>query len=69
MSAEWSAVLDDWAHRFFQEMDYQREATNTLTFKNHMAGVENITVADVYPELTSRKVSKQECSPIREVGG
>ena len=33
MHGDWAAVLDDWALRFFQEMDYQLEAYNTMTFK------------------------------------
>lgn len=37
-------------------MDYQLEAYNTMTFKKHMAGLENVRVATVFPELTSRKV-------------
>ena len=37
-------------------MDYQLEAYNTMTFKKHMAGLEGVKVATVFPELTSRKV-------------
>ena len=49
-------VLDDWAVRFFQEMDYQAEAYNMMTFKAQMRALQGITVADVYPDLTSRRV-------------
>lgn len=52
----WAEVLDDWAGRFFQEMDYQAEAYNMLTFKQQMASLDGIVVADVYPEWTSRRV-------------
>ncbi len=61
MSAEWATVLDEWATRFFAEMDYQKEAFNTATFKRQMAGLEGIEVADVYPDLTSSKVGMGEC--------
>ncbi|GLI67906.1 hypothetical protein VaNZ11_012232 [Volvox africanus] len=56
MSDQWAVVLDDWATRFFEEMDYQLEAYNTMAFKKQMASLQGITVATVYPELTSRKV-------------
>jgi predicted unusual protein kinase regulating ubiquinone biosynthesis (AarF/ABC1/UbiB family) len=39
-----------------QEMDYQLEAGNTMTFKAHMAQLSGIKVASVYPELTSRNI-------------
>ncbi|KAG2484763.1 hypothetical protein HYH03_016417 [Edaphochlamys debaryana] len=56
MSNQWSIVLDDWGQRFFEEMDYQLEAYNTMTFKKQMASLPGITVATVYPEFTSRKI-------------
>jgi aarF domain-containing kinase len=39
-----------------QEMDYQLEAHNTMTFKQHMIGLQGVRVATVYPEFTSRKI-------------
>lgn len=36
MSGEWSGALDDWATRFFEELDYQLEASNTIAFKKSM---------------------------------
>ncbi|GLC37542.1 hypothetical protein PLESTM_000600400 [Pleodorina starrii] len=56
MSDQWAVVLDDWANRFFEEMDYQLEAYNTMAFKKQMASLQGISVATVYPEFTSRKV-------------
>eukprot|EP00798_Chlamydomonas_sp_ICE-L_P016541 gene16541-22770_t len=56
MSDQWACALDDWAFRFFQEMDYQLEAYNTMTFQRQMVGLEGVMVATVYPELTTRKV-------------
>ncbi|KXZ44555.1 hypothetical protein GPECTOR_65g173 [Gonium pectorale] len=56
MSDQWAVVLDDWATRFFEEMDYQLEAQNTMAFKQQMASLQGISVATVYPELTTRKV-------------
>jgi aarF domain-containing kinase len=40
MSDQWAVVLDDWATRFFEEMDYQREASNTMVFKEQMAALQ-----------------------------
>eukprot|EP00983_Pelagomonas_calceolata_P081624 1155635-Pelagomonas_calceolata.AAC.7 len=37
-------------------MDYMAEAHNTMTFKKNMESLEGVTVATVYPELTSREV-------------
>jgi len=54
MHGDWAAVLDDWALRFFQEMDYQLEAYNTMTFKRQMAALEGVVVPDVYPEFSTR---------------
>ncbi|GFR50186.1 hypothetical protein Agub_g12356 [Astrephomene gubernaculifera] len=56
MSDQWAVVLDDWATRFFEEMDYQLEAHNTMAFKQQMASLQGISVATVYPQFTSRKV-------------
>ncbi|KAJ9524189.1 hypothetical protein QJQ45_004999 [Haematococcus lacustris] len=55
MSDSWALALDDWAVRFFQEMDYQLEAHNTISFKQSIAGLQGVRVATVHQELTSRK--------------
>ncbi|GAX83432.1 hypothetical protein CEUSTIGMA_g10857.t1 [Chlamydomonas eustigma] len=60
MSDQWALTLDDWALRFFQEMDYQLEAYNTMTFQKNMSSLQAIVVATVYPELTSNKVIVSE---------
>lgn len=56
MHGDWAAVLDDWALRFFQEMDYQLEAYNTMTFKRDMAGLEGVVVPEIFPEFSSRYI-------------
>lgn len=40
MRDEWAGVLDEWALRFFQEMDYTLEAYNTSTFKRQMVNLD-----------------------------
>jgi aarF domain-containing kinase len=39
-----------------QEMDYELEAYNMITFKRDMEPLKNIVVADVHPEFTRRRV-------------
>lgn len=39
-----------------QEMDYQKEAVNMITFKDHMKEIDSIAVPDVHPQLTTRRV-------------
>lgn len=56
LSADWAAVIDGWALRFLHEMDYLREAQNSVTFKAQMAELEGIMVADHYPALTNLEV-------------
>ena len=47
MSKAWAAVLDVWAERFFQELDYQLEAYNTLTFQRQLADLPRIVIPQV----------------------
>jgi len=54
MRDEWAGVLDDWATRFFGEMDYQLEAYNTMTFKRQMAALEGIKVCDTISTSMAR---------------
>lgn len=49
-------LIDEWATRFFHELDYEREAQNGMTFKEQMAGLDGIVVADVYQHLSSKDV-------------
>ncbi len=49
-------LIDEWATRFFQELDYEREARNAAVFRDQMASLGGITVAEVYENLTSREV-------------
>lgn len=49
-------LIDEWATRFFHELDYEREAQNGMTFKEQMAGLEGIVVADVYQDLSNKEV-------------
>ncbi|CAG9463928.1 unnamed protein product [Pedinophyceae sp. YPF-701] len=55
VSADLVALLDEWSERFFFEMDYTHEAENSMRFQADMKGLEGVTVADVYPELSTRR--------------
>lgn len=52
----WVGLIDEWAARFFHELDYEREADNGMTFKQQMEGLDGIVVADVYQQLTNKRV-------------
>lgn len=52
----WTGIIDEWAGRFFDELDYSREARNAVVFKEQMAALEGIKVPDVFPELCSQEV-------------
>ena len=56
VSTDWVGLIDEWAQRFFHELDYDREARNAVLFKQQMEHLEGITVAPVYSELTSGEV-------------
>lgn len=56
MNTDWVGLIDEWAGRFFQELDYEREASNAAVFRDQMAGLRGITVAEVYPGLTNHEV-------------
>ena len=51
------ALLDEWASRFFEELDYVREGQNATKFAEQMRyDLPQIVVPSTYSELTSRKV-------------
>ena len=56
VSTDWVGLIDEWARRFFHELDYDREARSAMQFKEQMAPLGGITVAPVYTELTSGEV-------------
>lgn len=52
----WTGIIDEWAGRFFHELDYSREARNATIFQKQMEKLEGITVPMVYHELCSQEV-------------
>lgn len=49
-------LIDEWAARFFDELDYRTEARNALRFAKHMEGLDGITVSVPREKLTNRTV-------------
>ena len=54
--SDWTSLIDEWAGRFFHELDYEREAINSTVFKQQMAGLDGIFVADVNVQLSNKEV-------------
>lgn len=54
------ALLDNWAFRFFDELDYVQEGKNTERFAENMKSIPNIKVPRVFMKYTSRKVLMTE---------
>eukprot|EP00775_Hariotina_reticulata_P008944 gene8944-9121_t len=51
------ALLDEWAARFFDELDYVKEGQNATKFAQQMAAdLPQVVVPSTYSELTSRRV-------------
>jgi aarF domain-containing kinase len=55
--ADLVALLDEWASKFFMELDYVNEARNGQRFAEQMAAdLPQVVVPRTFPELTSRRV-------------
>ena len=56
MTTDWVGLIDEWAARFFDELDYRTEAQNALKFARQMEGLDGITVSVPRVQLTNRTV-------------
>lgn len=55
--ADLVALLDEWASKFFLELDYVNEGRNAQRFAEQMAAdLPQVVVPRTFPELTSRRV-------------
>lgn len=55
------ALLDEWALRFFEELDYIKEGENAEIFAEQMKeDLPQVVVPKTYRQLTSRKVLTTE---------
>ena len=54
------AILDEFAFRFYQELDYNRECANGIRIKRNMEVLPMVVIPSNYPEYTSRRVHVAE---------
>ncbi|KAI7839911.1 hypothetical protein COHA_006391 [Chlorella ohadii] len=54
--SDWVAIIDAWASRFLDEMNYELEARNTVQFQRDMECIPGVVVPDVVPEGSSSDV-------------
>lgn len=50
------ALLDEFAYRFFQELDYNSECENGIKIKEQMKVLPMVVIPENFPEYTSRRV-------------
>jgi len=53
-------ILDEWAGRFYEEMNYVQEGENGLKFIQLMKPLKEVTAPKPIFELTSRKILTME---------
>ena len=54
------ALLDEFAYRFFQELDYNKECENGLKIREQMKVLPMVVIPDNFPEFTARRVHVAE---------
>jgi len=54
------ALLDEFAFRFYQELDYNKECANGIRIKEEMKVLPMVVIPGNYPEYTSRRVHVAE---------
>ena len=54
------ALLDEFAFRFYQELDYNLECENGLKIREQMSVLPNVVIPNNYPQYTSRRVHVAE---------
>lgn len=54
------ALLDEFAYRFYQELDYNLECLNGLRIKKEMSVLPMVVIPKNYPEYTARRVHVAE---------
>lgn len=54
------ALLDEFAYRFFQELDYNQECENGIKIKEQMKVLPMVVIPGNFPEFTARKVHVAE---------
>ena len=55
-----AALLDEFAYRFYQELDYNLECENGLKIREQMSVLPMVVIPNNYPQYTSRRVHTAE---------
>ncbi len=56
VKSDWVGIIDNWAFRFLQEMDYLLEAANTRQFAADLASLPGVVIPEVVTEGTTSDV-------------
>ncbi|PSC69658.1 putative aarF domain-containing kinase chloroplastic [Micractinium conductrix] len=56
VKSDWAGIIDAWAMRFLDEMNYELEAANTLQFQRDLASLPGIVIPDVVTEGSTTDV-------------
>merc|ERR1711966_645794 len=54
------SLLDEFAFRFYQELDYNLECENGIKIREQMSVLPSVVIPDNYPRYTSRRVHVAE---------
>ncbi|KAJ1478697.1 ABC1 family-domain-containing protein [Baffinella frigidus] len=54
------SILDEFASRLFEEIDYNQEANNAIRFGQLYGDIEGLVVPSIYPDFCSRQVLTME---------
>ncbi|KAB1220770.1 hypothetical protein CJ030_MR3G015523 [Morella rubra] len=60
LNTDLQAVVDEWASSLFREMDYMKEASNGLKFRQLYGTIPDVVVPKMYMEHTTRKILVME---------
>jgi len=55
-----AALLDEFAYRFYQELDYNLECENGLKIRDQMKVLPNVVIPNNFPQYTARRVHTAE---------
>lgn len=56
VNTDWVALIDEWAGRFWAELDYRKEAATASAVARQLEGVSGVSIPAPYPSLTTRGV-------------
>eukprot|EP00667_Euglena_gracilis_P002069 EG_transcript_2070 len=60
VKSDLTALVDEFASRFYGELDYRLECQNGLRIAEDLKGLANVVIPKVYPEYTTRRIHTNE---------